>query len=455
MKVRNKILIYFSSTVILLTAIAFIIIYLLFRLYREEEFQQRQKEKIVSTLNFMTEIEKADQELTEALDRISINSLLDEKLLIFDANRKLIYSSLDDVPVKYSNDLLKELNSDKDRIEMKDGKYDVVAVYIRSKGKDFYGISKAYDRFGYSKLGFLRNTLLVAFFVITTVVLIVSIFLAKRISKPISDLARLLSNYRLGESHLPQQINTSTEEIKYLNEKFNELVKRTNEAFAFQKHSIDHISHQLKTPLAVLVSELERIKRTTSDEELKPGLAKQINRIRSLAEVINALLEISKIESGQLVEFRNVRVDEILFDTIEELNTLHPEFHFELNYYPDQPEVERLSLKINEMLIRHAFQNLLNNCVAYSNTRRSQIAVDCSSAQELKISISNSGDPVLSEEEKYLFNHFFRGKNSQGQTGFGLGLVLAKKIINLHAGSISYSNPSADLNVFEIRFPLS
>ncbi|MBO9682097.1 MAG: HAMP domain-containing histidine kinase [Flavisolibacter sp.] len=455
MKVRNKILIYFSSTVILLTAIAFIIIYLLFRLYREEEFQQRQKEKIVSTLNFMTEIEKANQELTEALDRISINSLLDEKLLIFDANRKLIYSSLDDVPVRYSNDLLKELNSIKDRIEMKDGKYDVVAVYITLKGKNYYGISKAYDQFGYSKLGFLRNTLLVAFFVIIAAVLIISVFLAKRISKPISDLARLLSNYRLGESHLPQQINTSTEEIKYLNEKFNELVKRTNEAFSFQKHSIDHISHQLKTPLAVLVSELERLKRTTSDNELKPELEKQINRTRSLAEVINALLEISKIEAGQLVEFRNIRVDEILFDNIEELNTLHPEFHFELNYYPDQPEAERLSLKINEMLIRHAFQNLLSNCVTYSNTPESKILIDCSSTQELKISISNSGNPLSTEEEKYLFNHFFRGENSRGQMGFGLGLVLAKKIINLHAGSISYSNPAADLNVFEIRFPLS
>ena len=107
------------------------------------------------------------------------------------------------------------------------------------------------------------------------------------------------------------------------------------------------------------------------------------------------------------------------------------------------------------MLIRQAIQNLLSNCIAYSSNSTAEIKIDCTLVDELKISISNIGNPVTKEEEKYLFSHFFRGENSRGKTGFGLGLVLTRKIIALNFGNIVYSNPSADLNVFELRFPLS
>ena len=67
----------------------------------------------------------------------------------------------------------------------------------------------------------------------------------------------------------------------------------------------------------------------------------------------------------------------------------------------------------------------------------------------------NSGRAVSQEEQKFLFNHFFRGENSRGKGGFGLGLVLVKRIINLHHGTIEYAHADNQLNVFELTFPLS
>ncbi|GAB3413591.1 HAMP domain-containing sensor histidine kinase [Niabella aquatica] len=432
----------------------FSLVYWLFSEYREEEFQQRQKEKILSTLQFITEVEKDEKELTDAIDRLAINSMLNEKMLIFDSSKNLVYSSLDDVSISYSGKLLSELNDHKDWIEQKDGLYDVIGIYFTSNNKSYYGISKAFDQFGYSKLSFLRNLLLLVFIVFSTLVIVLSLYLSSRISKPIAQLAMLLANYKIGDNPIHSSIRTNTSEIKYLNTKFSELVNRTNNAYTFQKNSIHHISHQLKTPIAVLISELERIREKSADTIIQQEIEEQIAKTRSLADIINILLEISKIESGQSVNKQPVRVDELIFDCISELNTLYPAFAFEVNYLPDEPDAEKLSVYADEMLIRQAFQNLLHNCVAYSEeNRKAEIKIDSSQAGRLTIQFINTGRAVSHKEKAFLFSHFFRGENSRNKAGFGLGLTLAKNIIALHKGSISYTNPSENTNIFEVQLP--
>src|SRR5690606_31020531 len=99
MSIRRKILLYFSATIISLLGITLFFIYTLFYEFREEEFQQKQKQKITSTIKFLTEIKQADESIIQALDRISINEFYDEKLLIFDASKNLIYSSIDDLQI--------------------------------------------------------------------------------------------------------------------------------------------------------------------------------------------------------------------------------------------------------------------------------------------------------------------------------------------------------------------
>jgi two-component system, OmpR family, sensor histidine kinase ArlS len=243
--------------------------------------------------------------------------------------------------------------------------------------------------------------------------------------------------------------------LKRLTQRFNDLLKRISEAFAFQKHTVHHISHQLKTPVAVLVSELEKIKNYARIEDIKPEIENQINKAKTLGSIINVLLEISKIESGQQPIKQALRIDELFFDVIEELNAIYTDFRFEVNYAPDEINESRLIINLNPILIRQAIQNLLTNCVSYSNNSKAEIIIDSSSEGELKIQIINSGEPISTEEENFLFKHFFRGNNSVGKIGFGLGLVLTKKIMELNSATITYSNPSDNMNVFELCFFLT
>jgi two-component system sensor histidine kinase ArlS len=455
MNIRNRLLLNFSATSIILVSVILLIIYVVFSEYREEEFQQRQKEKIITTLHFISEIEKDEKRLADAMDQLTINSILNEKLLIFDSAKNVIYASLDDVPIGYSDRLLNMLSEHNVWIEQKDGLYDVVAIYFKDNNKSYYGISKAYDEFGYSKLKVLRRLLIGAFVVFTFVVILVCVYISNRISKPIWQLTDLVGNYKIGDTQQRPKIQTNTHEIDFLNQKFNELLSKINSAYTFQQNAVHHISHQLKTPITVLISELERIRQKTSDSHLQQDIQKQILRTKSLAEIINTMLEISKVSAGQSFEKTSVRIDEILFDCISELNMLHPYFIFEVNYLPAEPDAARLTISANEMLIRQGFQNLLNNSVAYSSGNKAEINIDTSQPDKLKISITNSGKTISEAEQPFLFSHFFRGENSREKAGFGLGLTLTKNIVQLHKGEISYTAVDGNRNVFEVELPLT
>ena len=195
MSIRHKILVYFSTTVVVLTAVSLLFIYKQFSEFREEEFQQRPKEKITSTLKFLTEIQRSDTELMESLDKATIQDINDEKLLIFNQNKKLIYSSIDDTPFSNAEDILNRLNAQTTWLDTKDGLYDVVGIYFNTRDGHFYGISKAYDTFGYFKLNYLRNVILLTFILIALSVILLSNSLANRIAHPISDLANSIANF--------------------------------------------------------------------------------------------------------------------------------------------------------------------------------------------------------------------------------------------------------------------
>ncbi|MCS6905714.1 MAG: HAMP domain-containing sensor histidine kinase [Bacteroidia bacterium] len=455
MKIRNKILLSFSVTVISLTVLSSLVVYLLFSEYREEEFHQRQKEKIAYTIRLIAEYKELSENLSNIMDKHTIHDFYDEKMLIFNKHKSLIYKSIDDLPISNYQAILNELSPANQWIEIKEGKYDIIGVYLENQFNHFYAISKAYDAFGYSKLRYLRNVLVIITTSISLIVLFITSYLSNKITKPITTLAEHLNKLNLSTPPIaPLALKTSTYELQYLINKFNELVERTNAAFTFQKNAIHHISHQLKTPIAVLVSELERNRAITCLRAKNEHLEMQIIRAKTLGETIHTLLEIAKAESNGHLPQHSLRLDEILFEAIEEINNIHPHFEFEIYFEPEEFNEKKLFIKANKLLLQQAFLNILNNCISYSDIPKAQIQIDGTQKDKISIAFINQGEPIKQEEQPFIFDYFFRGQNSQKSSGLGLGLVLAQKIINLHQGSITYSSPTPRTHVFTLTFHL-
>ncbi|MFT3750451.1 MAG: HAMP domain-containing sensor histidine kinase [Agriterribacter sp.] len=452
MKIRNKITIYFSVTILLITGFAFLLIYFLYAYNREEEFQMRQKDKIASTLQLLAQIKKTDNELVEEVDRLTINSLFDEKLLLFNDKKELIYSSLDDTPVPFSIALLSSLNAGNRWIETKDGLYDVVGAYVESNGRVYYGLSKAFDSFGYAKLRYLKFILLITFIVISIILILISFFLSGKITQPLAVVTQKISHYNFDARYEPIYVSSSKNEVSILARQFNKLMQRMNEVYSFQKHAIHHISHELKTPVAVLVSNFERIENETDPAKIQSAISIQKEDTKNLGEIINALLEIAKAESGTVSKQDHVRIDEMIFDVADELQHIHHDFLFSIEYETESEN--ELTLLANAGLLRSAFINLMQNAVYYSNDNKAGIKFT-NAENTIRISIENKGNIITENEHQYLFQHFFRGKNSKEKRGFGLGLVLVHKIIALHNGTITYKSFNNTSNIFTVILPLS
>lgn len=453
MKIRNRITLYFSLTTLLVLGVAFLFIYYLFSENREEEFQTRQKEKISTTLLLLSKIKEAENELIEGLDMLTIHDLYDEKLLLFNSNKQLIYSSVDDVPVHFPEEILAQLTPQKQWIESKEGLYDVIGTYVENNGKIFYGISKAYDKFGYSKLHFLGLILLITFISIFIIVVLTSFFLSRKITERLAVVTQKITEYNFEENYSPIEISSSKDEVTLLSSHFNRLMKRMNEVFSFQKHAVHHISHELKTPISVLVSNFEKIENETDFEKTKLLIQAQKEDTKNLGEIINALLEIAKTESGTVLEYEKHRIDELIFDVAEELKNIYPDFQFLIDYASSTESEKQLELTVNARLIKSALMNLMQNAIQYSNEPKAKINIE-TNENFVQLTFQNKGNPISESENQFLFRHFFRGENSKGKRGFGLGLVLVHKIILLHNGAISYSFQNQN-NTFKIIFPLS
>ncbi|WP_026953528.1 sensor histidine kinase [Algoriphagus vanfongensis] len=458
MRIRNRILIYFVTAVTLLAAVSLTVVFILFSEYREEEFQQRQKAKIILTINLISQYKEKSENLSKSMDELTINDFFDEKLMIFDGEKSLIFSSIDDLSIEDPESILNALSPESIWIETKEGDYDVIGTYYDKDGKSFYAISKAYDEYGLTKLDFLKNTLALIFVGILLTIVLISFFLSNKLAKPIDQLSEDINhfNFNANQNQLLVHTDSGSLEIDQLYERFNQLLRRTNESMAFQKHAVQHISHELKTPISVLVSELERLKVQVQNDQLADQLSQLAYKAKFLGEIIQSLLQISKIEAGQQLDISPIRVDELLFDLIADLQTIRPEFSFDfqLVYEGEEMQENQLEVMSNAVLLKQAFQNLLSNCIAYSDSKSATISVNSTSDKDLKVSISNSGSPVLDDEKPLLFEHFFRGKNSHGKLGFGLGLVLTKKIIQLAGGTIQYESSMDNKNTFSIQLPL-
>lgn len=451
MTIRSKILLYFSTLSIGIVGIAFIIIYSLFSNYRTQEFQQRIKDKTITTVKFLVEIEQIDHNLLQTMDEYTINNLYKEKILIFDSSKKLIYSSVDDTKIKYEKYILNDLSPHNPLIETTEDNFDLVGVCFQFGNRNYYGIAKAYDEFGLDKLVYLKSVFIIIFIIFSSVILITSYLISKQITQPINLMAGELKKINLDSQNSLITVPDSKDEIHVLASRFNELMKRLNDAFSFQKHAIHHISHELKTPIAILVSNFEKMETEKNTELLQAMIRNQKEDTKTLSDIINALLEISKVETGNKLEIQQVRLDDLVFEVLDEVKRLHEEFSFEVELDESIVSEELLSIKGNQRLLRLAVMNLAANCIRYSDNQKAKFRIYVKD-HELCLDAVNSGEIIRDHEKQFLFQHFFRGENSKEHRGFGLGLVLINKIITLHQARITYSS-KGNMNIFTLGFP--
>ncbi|GLT21641.1 hypothetical protein GCM10007933_10930 [Zoogloea oryzae] len=205
---------------------------------------------------------------------------------------------------------------------------------------------------------------------------------------------------------------------------------------------IAHVAHELKTPLAniTLYGELLRDDPNLAADTRVEAINTVCDESRRAAALINNLLNISRIEAGSIViDRQRVRLAELLADCMEQLQHTGAsrDLRLQVSVPPELPPVE-----LDKDLLRIALNNLLTNAAKYNRTGGEIILSAEETDERIVITVQDSGIGIPAADLPRIFDKFYRSADREAvaRGGHGLGLYLARQIVELHQGQIEVTS---------------
>ena len=224
------------------------------------------------------------------------------------------------------------------------------------------------------------------------------------------------------------------------------ITKPAREAFQKQKDFIADASHELKTPLAVIMASSDSLKVNKDNIKYLDNIKFETDRMNKL---ISSLLELSKLENAKELEMK----DENLSKIVEKIALTFESIAYEESIRIETDIEANISFKCNKEEIEKVISILVDNAIKHSNKNTSIDIYLYKLKNSICIKVINEGEGIKSGDEELIFERFYRSDKSRNRESnrYGLGLAIAKNIINLHNGTIkAYSNDGK--TTFEIIF---
>ena len=203
-------------------------------------------------------------------------------------------------------------------------------------------------------------------------------------------------------------------------------------------------------------SQLEiTLQKERNTEEYNNVLTSVFEDVQNLTQLTRSLLEIAKASgTSKGSELTMIRVDEIIMKLPSDLRLINPNYFVEMNFenFPDNENL--LMVFGNSDLLYSAIKNITINACKYSDNHIANIRL-CFFTKELEISIDDNGPGIKKDELDLIFQPFYRGVDAVDNQGFGLGLSLAAKIIQIHKGTLEVQKNSPKGSRFIISIPVA
>lgn len=454
MNIRTKLTLRFSIIVATILIVFSASIYYLSSEYRKEEFYSRLESRAITTARLFISVQEVDNKLLRIIDRNSIHAMFQEKVLVFNESNQVVYSSLDDFTLDYSDSLINEIRR-REKVEYSQNSNEFVGITYSAGNRKFVVIASAYDRYGNSKLNNLAQVLWAGLFVGLLSTVLFGVVFSRLVLAPLARMNADVSGISAGNLSRRIDEGNKRDEIAQLAINFNKMLERIESAFNIQRQFVSSASHELRTPLNAISSQLQLLlAQRRSSEEYEKALNSLLEDARALVNLTNGLLNLAQFNvDKQRDQFRPVRVDEILFAAQQELGKSRPNYHFQIEYGIMPDEESQLQIKGDETLLKTAFLNLMDNACKFSGDHSVKITLMAKS-NAIEISFEDKGIGIPEEDQKKIFMPFFRGSNARTHTqGHGIGLSLSHRIIQLHGGAIEITSTVGQGSDIKAVFP--
>jgi heavy metal sensor kinase len=277
--------------------------------------------------------------------------------------------------------------------------------------------------------------------------------LVRRALKPVDNLsqkAAAITQHSLSE-RLP--VVRTGDELERLSVSLNLMISRLEDAINSSKQFVADASHELRTPLAVLRGELENL---AQDGQLKPQtretLGSSLEEVDRLAEIVEGLLALSRLDTGE-AQTQRERFDlvALVATTADQMSLLAEDKHITVVCAASA----HVMIEGDQAKLKQVVVNLLDNAIKYTpNGGRIDLTIT-QEAGEAVLDVADDGIGIPPEALPHVFKRFFRvdGSRSRDQGGAGLGLSIVKSICDAHGARVEVRSTPGRGSCFRLRVP--
>ncbi len=263
----------------------------------------------------------------------------------------------------------------------------------------------------------------------------------------------LLDRFFATQGKLEAMVAERTQELETQKARLEVALDRERELSGLQRQFVSMVSHEFRTPLAIIDGSAQRIIRRMdkiTTDRLLNGLGTIRTSVTRLTNLIESVLSAARIDSGG-IEFKPEAVD--IVGMVQEICASHQDLS------PNHRIVAGLEklpgdVHIDENLMRQVVSNLISNATRYT-PEDTTVRIDGEEMADgrIRLSVRDEGPGIPEAELSKLFDRFYRGSTSTGIIGTGIGLHLVKVLVELHGGMVGVDSTEGVGTTFWVEFP--
>ncbi len=294
------------------------------------------------------------------------------------------------------------------------------------------------------------GTLQAQYMFIATIVIIATIVLgivfSKVVFRPVKEISSKVKDLPQG-NYSGEIIKTSTREFRELNENLKEANEQIKKADRLKKELLANVSHDLRTPLTMIVGYGEMI-RDIETENTKENINVIIDEAKRLSTLVNDLIDLSKMEADEIsLNKEQVNVNDMLKSVYNQYKK-----------YCDQKDVEFvLDLKddfkaeMDEKRITQVIYNFINNALNYNDKSEKKIVLGTEKLEKIyRIYVYDNGSGIKEEDKEQIWERYYKvdKEHKRFQVGSGIGLAISKDILVKHGFSYGVESEPGEYSKF-------
>ncbi len=394
-------------------------------------------------------VEEVDSTLLKKIHQTT-KSLEEEEITITNSANQIIYNNKVE---SLTEEFIARIPQHSGSYYLSVGQKDGVSYRHKANQQTYQVVVLARDKDRTENLKRLRSVLLWSIIFSLWLSVTASYFFSKVAIRPISNIITKVKEINSARLNSRLDEGKRQDEIEQLAITFNEMLSNLEQVFKSQDEFVSNASHELRTPLAIMIAESDYIRsRERKPEEYQKHLGKLTEDMRNLNQLLTSLLELAHINRDNQISISTIRLDELVFNTIQIVKAKYPGRKIMPRIAYSENEND-FTVEGNSGLLEIAIKNLIDNACKFSSD---EVEIDIVTVAEgLSLSIADKGVGIPTQEIEAIFNPFSRGTNVRYIGGFGVGLSIVAKIMELHRAKIHVKSIEKEGTRFEILFPKS